>query len=931
MSAPISLSPNQNYDFLLSERILGSNSNNNNLYLHSPSKNKVMNQEQLPEKNNGENNNNWENNNDDNFEEEKPKYELPEKQNKLFLYVCKLLETLSKIKPKDKTKITKDFINYYFLKNNDQLISLYPFFRLLFPKLDRLRATYGIQEVFLGALYTDILSLPETEKLMLKHWKNPSFLPSPAPVGDFVNLVYYIIQKRVTDQSKLTINEVNELLDSLSAAKNKETRRIVMTKIIKQCTAQEQKWIISIILKDLKIGFSSDSFFKQYNPRALDILNSTSSLIEVCNYLADPTSEKYINTYYQLFAPIKPMLVARMTLDNIINTFHEVDVIVETKWDGERIQCHLNNKVVKFFSRNGIDYTYLYGPKLSHLIISCVNAQSAILDGEIVVWDKNEQKYAPFGDNKTVALSQDENNKVLVYQIFDILFLTSPKGESFSLNNVVLSDRKKIMNKVITPIPNKIEIVSGKETNSIDVIMNEFNEALSRAEEGIVIKKADSIYKPDERCSDWVKMKCDYIDTIVDTLDLLVIGGYYGEGKRLGTNIVNPSFSQMGSLTGINDYSESLNSFLLGVIKNLNTTSPRNSTILPIVKVGSGFNTIDLSNIRNKLRNKWKKYESRAPPSLFGQWTPAMADRPDVYLDDPSDSIIFEVKAAEIVSSESFPTKVTLRFPRLVKARYDKSWSDGLKYNELLQYYNTSTININANNTLYNTGNSLVQHKHIIKGGKKKKGLDTLDELEIELVGGVEAKKTRKIEKHSKILENFRDTDTSSITKKSNLFAGLQFLVLSLDNVASQSSIKKKLIEFAIVENGGEKVQNYLPNITTHVIAESTDVKIQNILSLHNINIINSKWVYDCIQYQKILPLSPMYLTSINEETKELFKMNIDKYNDSYYDDVDINSLKEIFNGMKKIDIDKQINTAIKEINKEYQNDSDFQLIQIYK
>ena len=118
MSAPISLSPNQNYDFLLSERILGSNSNNNNLYLHSPSKNKVTNQEQLPEKNNGENNNNWENNNDDNFEEEKPKYELPEKQNKLFLYVCKLLETLSKIKPKDKTKITKDFINYYFLKNN---------------------------------------------------------------------------------------------------------------------------------------------------------------------------------------------------------------------------------------------------------------------------------------------------------------------------------------------------------------------------------------------------------------------------------------------------------------------------------------------------------------------------------------------------------------------------------------------------------------------------------------------------------------------------------------------------------------------------------------------------------------------------------------------------------------------------------------------
>ena len=52
--------------------------------------------------------------------------------------------------------------------------------------------------------------------------------------------------------------------------------------------------------------------------------------------------------------------------------------------------------------------------------------------------------------------------------------------------------------------------------------MAQFNLALQRAEEGIVIKKLDSLYKPDKRCSDWVKMECDFLDTIVDTLDLII-------------------------------------------------------------------------------------------------------------------------------------------------------------------------------------------------------------------------------------------------------------------------------------------------------------------------------------------------------------------------------------------------------------------------
>jgi DNA ligase-4 len=319
------------------------------------------------------------------------------------------------------------------------------------------------------------------------------------------------------------------------------------------------------------------------------------------------------------------------------------------------------------------------------------------------------------------------------------------------------------------------------------------------------------------------------------------------------------------------------------------------------------------------LRSKWKKYDTRVPPSLFGQWVPNLGDKPDLFIENPSDSIILEVKAAEIVSSDNFPCKVTLRFPRVVKCRFDKKWDDCLKYNELLDYYNISTNTIKNNNLIYQKEDNDLQHLHIIKKWKKKNILSSIDnslndnfETEIN-----KEKKIKKIDKFSRMMDNFRDTDTTNIVKVSDLFKGFQFFISNLDKIAKNNLEKKRLLEYEIVANGGDKTQNYL-NSTTHVIAEEIDLKIKNILNKHDINIYNSKWVYDCIKYEKIIPLSPMYLTYINEETREIFKMNIDIYNDSFFDNVDIDSLREIFNGMKNINFEKEFGKINQKIKNEY-------------
>jgi len=70
------------------------------------------------------------------------------------------------------------FFNKYF--SNDD--NLFPLLRLLFPKYDKSRYNYGLQEKNMGKLYSQILSLPQSERELLMNWKNPNFRYKDAPV-----------------------------------------------------------------------------------------------------------------------------------------------------------------------------------------------------------------------------------------------------------------------------------------------------------------------------------------------------------------------------------------------------------------------------------------------------------------------------------------------------------------------------------------------------------------------------------------------------------------------------------------------------------------------------------------------------------------------------------------------------------------------------
>lgn len=79
--------------------------------------------------------------------------------------------------------------------------------------------------------------------------------------------------------------------------------------------------------------------------------------------------------------------------------------IIETKFDGERFQLHMENDRFKFFSRGGFDFskkfgeaynTGIYTPLLKGVFNS--NVKSILLDGEMMGWNRNTKEFGSKGN-----------------------------------------------------------------------------------------------------------------------------------------------------------------------------------------------------------------------------------------------------------------------------------------------------------------------------------------------------------------------------------------------------------------------------------------------------------------------------------------------------------------------------------------------------
>ena len=170
-------------------------------------------------------------------------------------------------------------------------------------------------------------------------------------------------------------------------------------------------------------------------------------------------------------------------------SFSDENWLYEIKWDGYRAIAELNNEQVKLYSRNGNSFEATYPVIFEALQKLRFNA---VLDGEIVVI--NEEGKPDFQKLQHYA---ENTNFPIVYYVFDLLRLNNK-----DLYDVPLIDRKSQLQKLIGE--NAVIKYSDHVLEQGDSF---FEAARQKDLEGIMAKKADSLYYPGKRTNEWLKIK----------------------------------------------------------------------------------------------------------------------------------------------------------------------------------------------------------------------------------------------------------------------------------------------------------------------------------------------------------------------------------------------------------------------------------------
>lgn len=375
------------------------------------------------------------------------------------------------------------------------------------------------------------------------------------------------------------------------------------------------------------------------------------------------------NCKLQPGVPLKPMLAKpTKSITEVLDRFEGKDFTCEYKYDGERAQIHYvapdsvrqypaakttlqKDAGVKglssIFSRNSEDLSKKY-PDILAKLNSWIKpkTKSFVLDCETVAWDMETKKVLPFQQLMTRkrkdVKAEDVKVKVCVFA-FDLLFLNGEATVKTSLR-----ERRDMLHAAFEPVEGEFAFAQFGDTKEIEEIQTLLDESVKASCEGLMVKMldtAESGYEPSKRSRNWLKVKKDYLSGIGDSLDLIVLGAYYGKGKRT-------------SVYG---------AFLLAAY------DPNDQVYETVCNIGTGFSEATLEELHSQLSE-----HVIDRPKMFYHHSTVKNDQPDVWFDA---RFVWEVKAADLTLSPRYRAAmeemgvnkgISLRFPRFIKQRDDK-------------------------------------------------------------------------------------------------------------------------------------------------------------------------------------------------------------------------------------------------------------------
>ena len=330
----------------------------------------------------------------------------------------------------------------------------------------------------------------------------------------------------------ITVERVYETLfkiAKLEGARSQDMKMKYISSLLNDANPLEASFILKILLGTLRLGVAENTVMDDKdNRKALEhAYNVSSDLGKVAETIAEKGLEGIEKFAVILFNPVRPMLADRVksqeeSVERLGNSF-----AAEYKLDGERVQLHVEGQKVALYSRSLEDISSYY-PDIIEKIPKSIQADNAILEAEAVAINENTGEFLPFQElmhrRRKYKIEKAVTQYPITVNFFDILFCNDKSCLGLSYK-----ERREKLERIVREDEYSKHIPMTIVENENDV--EEFLEnSINTGSEGL-----DKPYQAGSRGSYWLKLKREYQNELGDSLDLVVIGGFFGKGRRTGS------------------------------------------------------------------------------------------------------------------------------------------------------------------------------------------------------------------------------------------------------------------------------------------------------------------------------------------------------------------------------------------------------------